>query len=114
MGKAVKAIDMLLLRLTNLLVNMYPRQKSDRSYWSNISRNLSLFSVQFSYLNEKKSRVADPDPVGSGVFAWIRIRFSNFSGSGSGFQISLDPDPVSAQILEQKKMHGSGSGSGLS
>ena len=42
---------------------------------------------------------------GSGVFAWIRIRFSNFSGSGSGsgFQISLDPDPVSAQILEQKK-----------
>ena len=36
-------------------------------------------------------RVADPDPVGSGVFAWIRIRFrfSNFSGSGSGscFQI---------------------------
>ena len=32
-------------------------------------------------------RVADPDPVGSGVFAWIRIRFSNFSGSGivSGF-----------------------------
>ena len=44
-------------------------------------------------------RVADP--VGSGVFAWIR--FSNFSGSGSGFQIFLDPDPVSAQILEQKK-----------
>ena len=31
---------------------------------------------------------------GSGVFAWIRIRFSNFSGSGSGFQIPLDPDPV--------------------
>ena len=30
-----------------------------------------------------KIRVADP--VGSGVFAWIRIRFSNFSGSGSGF-----------------------------
>ena len=29
--------------------------------------------------------VSDPDPVGSGVFAWIRIRFSNFSGSGSGF-----------------------------
>ena len=31
--------------------------------------------------------VADPDPVGSGVLAWIRIRirFSNFSGSGSGF-----------------------------
>ena len=47
-------------------------------------------------------RVADPDPVGSCVFAWIRIRFSNFSGSGSGFKISLDPDPVSAQILEQK------------
>ena len=60
-------------------------------------------------------RVADPDPVGSGVFAWIwisfkflwiRIRFSNSSGSESGFQISLDPDPdlVSAQILEQKKL----------
>ena len=33
------------------------------------------------------NRVSDPDPVGSGVFAWIRIRigFSNFSGSGSGF-----------------------------
>ena len=47
------------------------------------------------------SRVGDP----AGVFAWIRIQFSNFSGSGygSGFQISLDPDPVSAQILEQKK-----------
>ena len=29
-----------------------------------------------------KIRVADP--VGSGVFAWIRIRFSNFSGSGYG------------------------------
>jgi len=43
-------------------------------------------------------RVSDPDPVGSGVLAWIRIRiqirFSNISGSGSGFQISLDPDPV--------------------
>ena len=52
------------------------------------------------------TRVADSDPVGSGVFEWIRIRirFSKFSGSGSGFQISLDPDPVSAQILEQKKM----------
>ena len=54
--------------------------------------------------------VADPDSVGSGVFAWIRIRirFSNFSGSGSdsesGFKISMDPDPVSAQILEQKKI----------
>ena len=36
------------------------------------------------------------NPVGSGVFAWIRIRISNFSGSGSGygFQISLDPDPA--------------------
>ena len=32
-------------------------------------------------------RVADPDPypVGSGVFARIRIRFSNYSGFGSGF-----------------------------
>ena len=32
------------------------------------------------------SRVSDPDPVGPGIFAWIRIRirFSNFSGSGSG------------------------------
>ena len=42
------------------------------------------------------TRVADPDPVGSGVFEWIRIRirFSKFSGSGSGFQISKDPDPV--------------------
>ena len=41
-------------------------------------------------------RVADPDPdpVGSGVFAWIRIRlrFSNFLDS--------DLDPVSAKILE--------------
>ena len=34
-------------------------------------------------------RVADPDPVGSGVFAWIRIRFSNFSGSGSGSEENL-------------------------
>ena len=46
-------------------------------------------------------RVADPDPVGSGVFAWIRIqiriRFSNISGSG--FQISLDPDPVLKFLL---------------
>ena len=51
------------------------------------------------------SRVADPDSVGSGVFAWIRIqiRFSNFSVSGSGFQTSLDPDPVSAPGPEAKK-----------
>ena len=47
-------------------------------------------------------RPSDPDSDGSVVFAWIRIRFSNFSGSGSGFQISLDPDPVSAPIPEQK------------
>ena len=60
------------------------------------------FGQKFPVYSMLTSRVADPDPVGSGVFAWIRIRFSNFSGSG--FQISLDPDPVSAQILEQKKM----------
>ena len=42
-------------------------------------------------------RVADPDPVGSGVFAWIRIRiwFSNFSESGSGF---------SPRLPEQKRV----------
>ena len=40
------------------------------------------------------ARVADPDPVGSGVFAWIRIRIR--------FSNSLDPDLVSAQILKQK------------
>ena len=41
----------------------------------------------------EEDRVADPDPdpVGCGVFAWIRIRY----------QISLDP--VSAQILEYKQ-----------
>ena len=37
-------------------------------------------------------RVADPDPVGSGVFAWIRIQFSNFSGSGSGSGSGFSPD----------------------
>ena len=31
------------------------------------------------------TRVANTDPFGSGVFAWIWIRFSNFFGSGSGF-----------------------------
>ena len=31
------------------------------------------------------TRVANPDPFGSGVFAWILIQFSNFFGSGSGF-----------------------------
>ena len=44
---------------------------------------------------------------GSGVFALIRIRFSNFSRSGSGFQISLDPDPGTKKgskrdLLEEK------------
>ena len=39
----------------------------------------------------------------SSVYAWIRIRFSNFSPSGSGFPLDPDPDPVSAKILEQKK-----------
>ena len=48
-------------------------------------------------------RVADPDPVRSGVFAWIRVSNFSGSGSGSGFKISLDPDPVSAQ-MEQKKI----------
>ena len=48
------------------------------------------------------ARVADPDPVGSGDIAWIRIRFSNLScsGSESGFQISLDPDPVCYKRLD--------------
>ena len=34
-----------------------------------------------------KGRLAEHQGFGSGsgVFAWIRIRFSNFSGSGSGF-----------------------------
>ena len=44
-------------------------------------------------------RVADPDPLGSGVL----------HGSGSGFQISLDPDPDPVF-----KFSGSGSGSGFS
>ena len=36
---------------------------------------------------------------GSGVFAWIRIRFSNFSGSGSGFRTRIpNQDP-------RQKMH---------
>ena len=43
-------------------------------------------------------RVSVPGPVGFGVFPWIRLRLSNFSGYGSGFQISLSP-----RIPEQKK-----------
>ena len=51
---------------------------------------------------------------GSGVFAWIRIRFSNLSGSGSGFQISLDPDldPV-FKFLRIRFFNFSGYGSGF-
>ena len=79
-----------------------------------VARRLHLWCF-FSYSHKKNyfpdqlllrgtvSRVADPDPVGSGVFAWIRIRYLDFSGSGSGFKISLDLDPVSAQ-MEQKKL----------
>ena len=49
--------------------------------------SIYCFMYCFGELLIKKmlmSRVADPDLVGSDVFAWIRIRFSNFSGSGSG------------------------------
>ena len=37
---------------------------------------------------------------GSDLFAWIRIRFSNFSGAGSGFQIALDPDRIRSERLD--------------
>ena len=40
-------------------------------------------SIEYLVRLSGMTRVADPDPVGSGVFVWIRIRFSNFSGSGS-------------------------------
>ena len=30
---------------------------------------------------EQGVRVSDPDPLGFGVFAWIKILFSNVSGS---------------------------------
>ena len=69
------------------------------------------------------TRVADPDPVGSGGFAWIRSRFSNFSiffekgnkthrkidgkcselsgsVSGSGLKKFNDPDPVCPERLD--------------
>ena len=67
-------------------------------------------SIEYLVRLSGMTRVADPDPVGSGFFVWIRcfyrdpdpvfkflwirIRFSNFSGSGSVFKISLDPDGV--------------------
>ena len=69
------------------------------------NRHLQLDLFAFRQTGTVRGRVADADPVpvGSGVFAWIRILFSNLAGSGSGFQISLDPDPVSAELLVQKK-----------
>ena len=42
---------------------------------------------------EDTIRVADPDPVGSGDFVWIRIRFLNFSRSDPVCYKRLDPDP---------------------
>ena len=56
------------------------------------------FTGQLDFLN-----YAYMQGFGSGVFAWIRNRFSNFSESGSGIQISLDPDPVSAPGSRSKK-----------
>ena len=52
------------------------------------SNKNQVFSVSPSGLEVPTSRVSDPNPVGSAVFAYI----------GFGFQISLDPepDPVSA------------------
>ena len=52
------------------------------------SNKNKVFSVSPSGLEVPTSRVSDPNPVGSGVFAYL----------GFGFQISLDPepDPVSA------------------
>ena len=45
---------------------------------------------------------------GSGVFAWIRIRFLNFSGSGSGSGFSPDSGTKknaerSIKVIDQKK-----------
>ena len=42
--------------------------------------------------------VVDPDPHGSGTFAWIRIRMDLvlLPGSGSGILV-LDPDPAKSE-----------------
>ena len=62
---------------------------TDYFFPSECARPLRTVTIRTSNSETEKvffrdvSRVADPDPVGSGFFAWIRIRFSNFSGSGS-------------------------------
>ena len=57
-----------------------------------------LSSVNITCLKFTLKKLIDrvADPVGSGDFAWIRIRILNFSGSesGSGFNTRIpDPDP---------------------
>ena len=42
-------------------------------------------SIECERERERTQILPDHHGCGSGVFAWIRIRFSNFSGSGSGF-----------------------------
>ena len=103
----------------NLWLSARPsvKSKSDSSFLLElILYNLILFIRQISFIGVKvyiqvslwtalflnplhphsltSCRVSVPDPIGSGFFPWIRIRFSNFSRSGSGFQICLDPDSV--------------------
>ena len=62
-----------------------------------------------SFIDPIGARVADPDPVGSVVCAWIRIRFSNFSGSGFGSGFSPDSGTKnkiaerSLKVIYQKK-----------
>ena len=57
-----------------------------------LSENVESAGIPFMNENKCSDRQGFGSGSGSGVFAWIRIRFSNF----------LDPDldPVSAKILE--------------
>ena len=73
------SITIVCLKVTNKLINQLLKKRAV------IYALLKLAHLQKTITTV--IRVADPDPVGSGVFVWIRIRFSNFSGSGSGFQI---------------------------
>ena len=57
-----------------LLVNMYPRQKSLKSYWSKISRNFSRFSVQFSYLDIQHDQILFISTIYRRCLKWTSIK----------------------------------------